>query len=50
MFPGTSVNAGALQETIVNDLSDNLSSSVKLFTDDTSLFCVYDTKVSWFFD
>lgn len=46
MFTGTSVNAGALQETIVNDLSDNLSSSVKLFTDDTSLFCVYDTKVS----
>ena len=45
----TNVNAGVYQESIlspllflmyINDLSDGLSSNVKLFADDTSLFLI----------
>ena len=53
---GLSVNAGVLQGSIsgplllliyITDLSDNLSSNVKLFADDTSLFSViHDINVS----
>ena len=52
----TSVNAGILQGSVlgsllslvyINDLSDNLSSNVKLFADNTSLFSViHDITVS----
>ena len=52
----TSVNAGILQGSVlgsllsfiyINDLSDNLSSNVKLFADNTSLFSViHDIAVS----
>ena len=52
----TSVNAGILQGSAlgsllsfiyINDLSDNLSSNVKLFADNTSLFSViHDITVS----
>ena len=49
MPPWASVNAGVPQGSIlgtllfliyINDLSDNLSFNVKLFSDDTSLFSV----------
>ena len=52
----TSVNAGILQGSVlgsllslvyINDLSDNLSSNVKLFADNTSLFsAIHDIAVS----
>ena len=52
---GTSVNAGVPRGSMlsplllliyINDLSDNSSSNVKLFTDDTSLFSVIHVNVS----
>ena len=59
VFNWTSVNAGVPQGSIldlllilicINDLSNNLLSSVKLFADDTSLFSICNISVFRFFD
>ena len=59
VFTWTSVNAGVPQGSIldlllilicINDLSNNLLSSVKLFADDTSLFSICNISVFRFFD
>ena len=59
VFTWTSVNAGVPQGSIldlllilicINDLSNNLLSSVKLFADDASLFSICNISVFRFFD